>query len=507
MSDPTSRDSHALLPEQQAVIDGLLSLLPGENALVECPAGGAKTFLLVAFTKRASARSARAIAFNKRNAVDLAARMPGWVDCSTFNAAGHAAWGKKTGLRLNVNTRKVGDLVAAEIKARQLPGDAWHGMKALVTRWRQDGAVPADMESPWRTYSIDDAALEDAIAESEVEMDLEQGKAALDVLRKSIHAAHRGQIDFDDQIYMSCCFGGTFLKYSLLLVDEVQDLSPLNIEMVARQLAPNGNLIAVGDRFQGIYAFRGADAMAVDTMIQRFSLKSFTADTSFRCPKRIVELARLHHPRIVAFEANGLGEVLTPDTTLDPSTIAPGSAVLCRNNAPLAKLGLAFLLQGKGVNYLGGQDLARGLKSIIKDLGPSSATRGEALEALALWESNETVKAAASRPHLVAKIKDKAAVIRAALQVSDTLAQAGERLAALFLPEAGPVTLSTGHKSKGFEWDTVYFLEPALVPSPYAAKAGGQQLAQELNLRYVIQTRAKVCLIHCTLATFNIEPT
>lgn len=50
----------------------------------------------------------------------------------------------------------------------------------------------------------------------------------------------------------------------------------------------------------------------------------------------------------------------------------------------------------------------------------------------------------------------------------------------------GPITLTTGHKSKGLEWDTVFFLDEHII-----GKEG-----QEKNLRYVIATRAKKELIY-----------
>jgi superfamily I DNA/RNA helicase len=56
------------------------------------------------------------------------------------------------------------------------------------------------------------------------------------------------------------------------------------------------------------------------------------------------------------------------------------------------------------------------------------------------------------------------------------------------------VTLSTVHKSKGREWNTVYILDRAnLMPSKYARKEW--QLKQEENLEYVAITRSKNELI------------
>jgi hypothetical protein len=67
------------------------------------------------------------------------------------------------------------------------------------------------------------------------------------VLTDSIRLAYEGQIDFDDQIYMPTLFGGTFPRFPLVMVDEAQDLSPLNHAMLEKLVT--SRLIAVGDPY------------------------------------------------------------------------------------------------------------------------------------------------------------------------------------------------------------------------------------------------------------------
>ncbi len=59
---------------------------------------------------------------------------------------------------------------------------------------------------------------------------------------------------------------------------------------------------------------------------------------------------------------------------------------------------------------------------------------------------------------------------------------------------SGPVQFMSGHKSKGLEFETVYHLDPFLIPSKWAMKLAedgdDSQLWQERNLRYVIETRS-----------------
>ena len=71
----------------------------------------------------------------------------------------------------------------------------------------------------------------------------------------------------------------------------------------------------------------------------------------------------------------------------------------------------------------------------------------------------------------------------------DPLSDAAIALAEHIFAARGAVQLLSGHKAKGLEWDTVYHLDPFRVPTPYAK--AGEALEQELNVRYVIETRAK----------------
>ena len=71
----------------------------------------------------------------------------------------------------------------------------------------------------------------------------------------------------------------------------------------------------------------------------------------------------------------------------------------------------------------------------------------------------------------------------------------------LFAKDNGLVTLATGHKAKGLEWDTVLHLDPWRIPSKWAKKES--EIAQEHNLQYVLETRTKHTLILANLKDFS----
>ncbi len=69
------------------------------------------------------------------------------------------------------------------------------------------------------------------------------------------------------------------------------------------------------------------------------------------------------------------------------------------------------------------------------------------------------------------------------------------RLDEIFNNSHGLVTLSTIHKVKGLEYDLVVFLDPWRIPSKRSLD-DPHAYQQEMNLKYVGETRAKKVLVH-----------
>ena len=121
----------------------------------------------------------------------------------------------------------------------------------------------------------------------------------------------------------------------------------------------------------------------------------------------------------------------------------------------------------------------------------------DVLNAIDVWEQEKLRKS-----RNAAAATDKAECLRVFASFGPTLGAAIGYAEHIFAAQ-GPVQLLSGHKSKGLEWDTVYHLDPHRVPSPFAKE--GEALEQELNVRYVIETRAKKELFFIRLDGFNGE--
>jgi superfamily I DNA/RNA helicase len=107
-------------------------------------------------------------------------------------------------------------------------------------------------------------------------------------------------------------------------------------------------------------------------------------------------------------------------------------------------------------------------------VGAENDTRDTLLGKIADWRSQKL-----ERTNSPDTINDQADCMAIFANWGSTLAQAVAYANRIF-KEQGAITLTTGHKAKGREWNIVYHLDPHLLRND----------DQDLNLRYVITTRA-----------------
>jgi hypothetical protein len=127
-------------------------------------------------------------------------------------------------------------------------------------------------------------------------------------------------------------------------------------------------LIAVGDPWQSIYAFRGAVCNGMSALHERFSMTDLPLSVTFRVPKTGVERARSRVPHFVAALANPVGEVTTL-AEWSAADVPAEAAIICRNNAPLISLAFKLLRSGRAIKLVG-MDIGAGLVRTLRKLGP-----------------------------------------------------------------------------------------------------------------------------------------
>ena len=205
-------------------------------------------------------------------------------------------------------------------------------------------------------------------------------------------------------------------------------------------------------------------------------------------------------PDYRAAPSNPEGEVLTLAAWTKDS-IPDNTAIICRNNAPLFKLAFRLLRQGRGVRMLGndiGKALERVLIQATKKLPPTTKPI-DSIPAVNAWFDIEIAKAKTNRRK--ESLSDRHECLLAILEATGDLISAKAACHRLFENPLAVVTLASGHKAKGLEWDTVIHLDSYRIPSPYASTP--EEQTQEANIRYVIETRAKSTLILANLDDFT----
>jgi DNA helicase-4 len=103
-------------------------------------------------------------------------------------------------------------------------------------------------------------------------------------------------IDFEDMLNLAtdCVEQGSWTSpYDLVMVDEFQDASHARARLVAGLVkAPDRNLFAVGDDWQSINRFAGADLAVMTDFEQRFGhAVILKLETTFRCPQSLCDIS------------------------------------------------------------------------------------------------------------------------------------------------------------------------------------------------------------------------
>ena len=113
--------------------------------------------------------------------------------------------------------------------------------------------------------------------------------------------AHRNMLDFDDLVTQAERLLRTrgdiadaiAARWDYLLVDEFQDVNPVQYDLLKRLAAPHGNFFAVGDDEQSIFTWTGADPYVLVRFARDYGIdRPVVLDKNCRCSRQIFETAR-----------------------------------------------------------------------------------------------------------------------------------------------------------------------------------------------------------------------
>lgn len=122
-----------------------------------------------------------------------------------------------------------------------------------------------------------------------------------------------------------------------MFVDEAQDLSKVQLAFVLGCVRKGGRLLFVGDPRQAIYGFSGADAYAVERIVDVTKATVLPLSVTYRCPASHVRLANQFAPEMQVAPGAAQGTVRRISEAVLAAHVKPGDLVLCRVNVPLIK--------------------------------------------------------------------------------------------------------------------------------------------------------------------------
>lgn len=288
-------------------------------------------------------------------------------------------------------------------------------------------------------------------------------------------------------------------QYDWIFNDEFQDYSKAYVDLFLRCFKRGTRFVAAMDDKQMINLFAGASGDAAEYAMNYPNTHVFELPISYRCDKRIVELAKHYAPDITPRDNAEEGEVLNNVFTRE---FQDGDMVLSRSKAPLFKLYVKLLK--KGINcYIKGKDIGENLRLLIdgveytEDFGRDLTHDGlfSRLYDRMLSERNRQMiqndldkyDAALTRPVLA--LYDSINALHTLSTVCENTTQLIEKIDEIFNQETEGICLSTIHKAKGLEANNVYIICINTMP-PKRTKRDWEMI-QEENLIYVAYTRAK----------------
>ncbi|MDO5722917.1 MAG: ATP-dependent DNA helicase UvrD2 [Flaviflexus sp.] len=350
----------------------------------------------------------------------------------------------------------------------------------------------------------------------------------------------RGVIDFEDMLLI---LNGILVErpdiaaqirhqYRYFVVDEYQDVSPLQQRLLELWLGERNDLCVVGDVSQTIYSFTGANPRYLRDFHRRFKgAREVHLVRDYRSTPQVVDLAnRVIEPgrlpgsvKLTAQRPSGpaVGYTDYDDDESEAAGIAKkiarlagkGTAlseiaVLVRTNSQiqefeqaLGSAGISFTIRGgerffqrteireamvafRSMARSGVEDTLTGaVTTILGQLGWEATAPGAPGARRERWEALNA---------LVALAEDMEEARGADL--TEFVAELEERASLAHTPTVEGVTLASLHAAKGLEWDAVFLagLSEGLMPISHAE--GAEAIEEERRLLYVGITRAREVL-------------
>ncbi len=364
--------------------------------------------------------------------------------------------------------------------------------------------------------------------------------------------AERGVIDFEDVLLLMV---GVLLdrediadqvrgQYKHFVVDEYQDVSPLQQRLLDLWLGRRRQLCVVGDVSQTIYSFTGATPDFLTGFASRYAgARTVRLSRDYRSTPQVVSLAN----RVLSRSRRGGGALVLPAGAVELVAQRPsgpavrfesydddvaeaagvvehvgrlrsagvplsGIAVLYRTNSQseaieqaLSDAGIGYLVRG-GERFFERDEVKR---AVVMLRAAARTERAELTGDVGAdtrmvlgregWSERPPAPRGAVRErwdslNAIVELADELGAKRGA-DLDGLVAELGERAAAQNAPTVEGVTLSSLHAAKGLEWDAVLLVGASEGLLPISLAEGPAAIEEERRLLYVGVTRAREHLV------------
>ena len=333
-------------------------------------------------------------------------------------------------------------------------------------------------------------------------------------------------------------------RYRCFVVDEYQDVTPLQQRVLDAWLGGRDDLTVVGDANQTIYSFTGASPRFLLDFSRRFPDATVVRlERDYRSTPQVVSLANqliaAARGRVAGSKLHLVGQREPgpapsfhehPDETAESAAVAAAIARLIESGTPPAEIavlyrvnaqseayeaaltaaGIAYQVRG-GEGFFNRQEIKQALvvlhRAAERDTdsaapkAPLPAIVRAALEPLGLTAEPPAGTQARDRWDALtalAALVDDEVEQRPELGLSGLMAELRLRADARHPPVVQGVTLASLHAAKGLEWDAVFLvgLADGTLPISHALAHGpdSEAVEEERRLMYVGVTRARVHL-------------
>lgn len=300
---------------------------------------------------------------------------------------------------------------------------------------------------------------------------------------------------------------------SIVMVDEAQDLSPLQRAVVDMHVRRGGRVIIVGDEAQAINMWNGADSDGFSNSKIFWNISTVKPLTvCWRCGKSIVELASNWKPGFQAAPNAIEGVIANMHDDDVIKFIHDGDAIISRLRSQLVVWWRKMVkanIPAKIVGQNPAEIVIRLLEKIADQKGFEFKHLKKHIDQYELAQIQRLTER--KRPeHEILALQDEIETVRA--MVEDVQVSSLEALIAKIRDELDPrkmplngVTILTGHTAKGGEWPQVFCVTPEKFPLSYRDQSD-EEYEQECNLEYVMQTRAMNALFFVSKEHKRYDP-